>query len=150
MTREEKCKIAISLGIKYEKETGKVFGIRGKEIKCKNDGYIQIGICHNNKHFFLKAHQFGYYCVYNKIVEQIDHKNGIRDDNRITNLRSVTHQENQFNRIGVKGYTYNKKRNKYQSQIWYNNKSIYLGRFDTEEEAREVYLKAKNKYHIYE
>jgi hypothetical protein len=76
----------------------------------------------------------------------IDHINRDPTDNRLCNLRVVTHQENQFNKI-AKGYT--KHGNKYQASIRLNSKDIYLGRYDTEDEARQVYLQAKEKYHIF-
>lgn len=41
--------------------------------------------------------------------------------------------------INAKGYTFNKQANKYHVQTWYKNKRIYLGSFDTEEEARYTY-----------
>lgn len=41
--------------------------------------------------------------------------------------------------INAKGYTFDKNTNKYKAQTWYKNKRIYLGCFDTEEEAHEVY-----------
>ena len=47
----------------------------------------------------------------------------------------------------AKGYTLDKRRNKYQAKIRINNKKIYLGCYDTPEEARAAYLKAKPLYH---
>jgi len=144
MTREEKCKLAIEMGYTYNPETGKVYGVKGKEIISKHkEGYIHI----KNSKFQLRGHQFAWYWVNKEIVNCIDHINGIRDDNRICNLRSVTHQQNLFN-TKAKGYTWRKRDNKWQSQINLNNKYIHLGLFDTEEEARNAYITAKEKYHI--
>ena len=77
--------------------------------------------------------------------QQIDHIDRNKLNNNMNNLRIVTSQENMFNR-NAKGY--NKKGKKYQANIKINNKTIYLGTFDTEEEARNAYLEAKEKYHI--
>ena len=65
----------------------------------------------------------------------------------MNNLRIVSQQENSFN-TNAKGYSFDKSRNKYQAIIGINGKNIHLGRFDTEEEARNAYLEAKEKYHI--
>ena len=148
MTRLDKCKLAIERGITYNPETGKIYGVRGKEITAKTiKGYIVIKLKFNGKYIDLKAHQLAWYYVNKEIVEALDHINGVKDDNRICNLRSVTHQENQFNRTTAKGYYWNKTANKWLSQIQLNSKKINLGLFKTEEEAREAYLKAKEKYH---
>ena len=149
MTREEKCLLAIKKGFTYNQETGTIYGPTGKEITCKlKDGYINIQLYLNDKKYNLSGHQFAWYYINNECVKQIDHINGVRDDNRISNLRNVTHQQNQHNRTTAKGYTWNKKRNKWQGKIVLNSKNIYLGLFDKEEDARAAYLKAKEKYHI--
>jgi len=77
----------------------------------------------------------------------IDHINGIRLDNRVENLRITTQQGNQHNRQTAKGYCWNNQAKKYQASIGLNGKPIYLGLYDTEEEARQAYLVAKPKYH---
>ena len=80
---------------------------------------------------------------------EIDHICGTRPkDNRIENLRVLNHQQNQWNNLHyAKGYTFNKAYNKYQVSIQINNKKINLGYYDTQEEAREAYLKAKAIHH---
>ena len=79
----------------------------------------------------------------------IDHVDGNRQNNSIENLRVVNYAQNNWNNYhrNVKGYYWNKK-NKFVAQIKVNNKKIYLGRFDLEEDAHNAYLEAKKKYHI--
>lgn len=148
MTREDKIKLAIEKGITYDETTGKIYSRFGREMSCKKDGYIRLSIRYGKKHYNLYAHHIAFYVKYGKIVEQIDHINGIRDDNRICNLREVNNQKNCFNRIGTKGYSYSKRDNVFFSQIAIDGINTYLGRFDTEEEARQCYLDAKQKYHL--
>jgi hypothetical protein len=149
MTRLEKIQMIIDKGYTCDVETGKVYGVKGNEINTKHrEGYIKITFVHNTKFYELLAHHFIFYKKYNMVVEQIDHINRDRSDNRIKNLRSVTNQENQFNRKSVKGYCWDKTNNKWMSKIKKNGKTINLGRFNTEEEAKEAYLEAKKVYHI--
>lgn len=148
MTRLEKIKLAIEHGYTYDEITGKIYSRFGREIKGKKDGYIVLGIYHNKKTYHLKGHHFAFYYKYKKIVEQIDHINGDRSDNRIDNLRSVTNQQNQHNKTTAKGYCFDKRNKKFKSQIYLDGKSIYLGRFNLEVEARQAYLDAKKIYHI--
>ena len=88
---------------------------------------------------------------------QVDHIDGNRQNNKISNLRDVGYTENAQNTHKPKGsnkymgVTYCKKRNKYASQISIgprgNAKVKHLGRFDSAEEAHEVYLAAKRVLH---
>ena len=149
MTKEEKCLLAIDKGYTYDPITGKIYGVYGTEIKTKLNNYIDVMLCiETNKRFHLLGHQFAYYWVYRKVVDIIDHINGTKYDNRICNLRSVTSQQNSFNRKKAKGYYYHKGAKMWQSNITISGKQIYLGMYNTEEEARQVYLTAKEKYHL--
>lgn len=80
---------------------------------------------------------------------QVDHRDRVRSNNRIENLRLVTHQENTFNN-DAKGYHWNKQNKNWRARIQVDGKSIDLGSHSTEESAREAYLSAKQKYHAIE
>ena len=87
---------------------------------------------------------------------QIDHINRIKNDDRIENLRTVTHQQNHWNRSSDKnssskypGVSWNQFHKKWLSRIGVDGKEIYLGLYDTEEEAHEVRQAAKEKYHAF-
>jgi hypothetical protein len=149
MTREERFNLAIERGYTYNPETGIIYNRYGKISKRICQGYYMIGIVLNKKTYNLKAHHFAWYCVYGYCdIKEIDHINGIKNDNRICNLRSITHQQNQFNITSAKGYSWNKNLKKWMARITVNGKDIYLGYYNTTEEARNAYLEAKEKYHI--
>ncbi|CAB4195454.1 HNH nuclease [uncultured Caudovirales phage] len=80
---------------------------------------------------------------------QMDHINGIKDDNHIENLRLVTAQQNCFNRsrLTAKGYSWNKDSQKWHASIFVNNKLKFLGLFTEEKAARNAYLVSCKKYH---
>ena len=80
---------------------------------------------------------------------QVDHIDNCKTNNNIENLRVVNNSENQQNTLATKGYTWIIKQQKYRAQIRVNNKQYHLGVYDTEEEAREAYLIAKEKYHTH-
>jgi hypothetical protein len=75
---------------------------------------------------------------------QIDHINRDTKDNRLENLRLVTHQQNSFNR-NARGYT--PYRNGFQGHIRIND-NLLTKRFATEDEAKYWYLEQKAIHHI--
>lgn len=75
--------------------------------------------------------------------EQVDHINGNPSDNSWSNLRAVSHKENNWNRTSI-GVC--KHQNKFVANTGENGKSIHLGRFNTFEEAFEVAQKRKREY----
>lgn len=120
--------------------------------KNLNSGYNVIGVGqreNNNLKLYLR-HRLLAYAFLNLDIEniklQIDHIDGDRLNNNINNLRIVNHQQNCFNRTTAKGY-YIMPNNKFKAIIGLDCRTIYLGIYNTEEEARQAYLNAKIIYH---
>ena len=75
----------------------------------------------------------------------IDHINGCRHDNQISNLRWVTPSLNNLNRRKVRGWCCDQKSGKYVSRITVEGERIELGVFETITEAFWAYRKAKSR-----
>ena len=128
------------------------YKIKPSLIINKKSGYKSYKIQINCKPYLLsrivyKAHNNDWDITDTSSNNLIDHINNNSLDNRIENLRILTAQENQFN-SRAKGYTWNKKMNKWQAQIMISRKMTYLGAFTEEADAKNAYLEAKEKYHI--
>ena len=82
--------------------------------------------------------------------KQIDHIDGQPLNNRRSNLRIVTLQQNTWNRVAAKGCYWHKGAKKWQAYITVNGLRSYLSYHDTEEEAHAAYLEAKGKFHVIE
>lgn len=87
----------------------------------------------------------------------LDHLNGVKSDNRITNLRLASNSENAQNRrfgnqnsaSKLLGAHWNKTANCWQSGIKFGGKIHHLGLFATAEEAHEAYKAAKRRNHAF-
>lgn len=89
--------------------------------------------------------------VEDKIIT--DHINGKKNDNRKSNLRICSSNENnknlglrKDNNSGIPGVTWEKDRGKWKAQLRYNNKTVLLKRFDSFEEAVITRIKAELQY----
>jgi hypothetical protein len=86
---------------------------------------------------------------------QIDHINGVRDDNRWVNLRDVTNQENAQNQrrpktdgtTGYLGVCWSPRDQKYFAKINVDGCQKHLGYFSDAKEAHQKYLEAKRRLH---
>ena len=114
-------------------------------------GYLQVGLYKNNKLKTFRIHRLiALHFIDNpNNYECVDHVNRNKRDNRIENLRWITQSGNKRNTKNygkyMKGVSFNKASNKFQAQIYFDNKSKYLGCFKTELEAHNVYMKAYNE-----
>jgi hypothetical protein len=139
--------------LSYNPETGIFCNIKTNKIYTKNtrQGYVQIAI----KRKIHYAHRLAWLYINGCLPSKnIDHINGIRDDNRISNIRDISQAGNMQNQIkaridnkstGLLGaYSY---RDQFTSAIQINGKQIHLGHFKTAEEAHNAYLIEKRKIH---
>ena len=138
--------------LKYTPDDGKVWWVKhprwisysGKEAgNIRKDGYRKLKFCGKQylTHRIAWLLQYGYWPVGN-----IDHIDGNPSNNKIKNLRDVSHRVNMQNRksstkankTGFLGVV--KRRNKYAAHIHKNGKQIYLGLFETAKLAHQSYL----------
>ena len=129
------------------------FGKKGDWIVCKpkpdKKGYLQVEI--DKKKYYV--HRVIGFCFLGLDLDDplltIDHIYHDRSDNRVSQLRIATMQQQNFNSKNTKGYCWHKRDKKWQAQIGVDSKVIHLGYFDKEEDARSAYLAAKERYHIF-
>ena len=106
-------------------------------------GYRRIKV--DNKNYL--AHRLAVLFMTGEFPKNdVDHINRERNDNRWSNLRCVTRQENTFNqkRFGVDYY-----RGKYRCRITLDGVTHYLGLFKTEQKAKDAYFALKDTLHLF-
>lgn len=125
--------------------------LKGSEVGCLTPkGYLTVQI--DGKTYRLN--RLAWFYVYGVWPNISDHKNGIRTDNSIDNLRDLSVQANtqnqrkatKTNKSGLLGVTL-LPHGRYRAQITVNKKNICLGVYGTPEEAHQVYVEAKRKLH---
>jgi hypothetical protein len=78
--------------------------------------------------------------------EYVDHINGDKLDNRKSNLRNVTQQQNCWNKRKKETVGVSKRDGKWRAYFWNGKKQINLGRFINKEDAMNVVDKELLKY----
>jgi len=79
-------------------------------------------------------------------LDEIDHINGDRDDNRLENLRECTRSENMRN-VERRGYHWLKKDKRWRVTIKVDGKKRHVGTFQSEADARTAYENAAKQFH---
>jgi len=135
-----------NLGNVRNDKTGRILKV------CLNrGGYKFVNLWKNNKYKCHRIHRLiGIAFLPNPDnLEQIDHINQIKDDNRIENLRWCSRENNTRNikkRDGTtskyRGICWSNRDNTWIAYININMKHKNLGTFKTEEEAYEAWCKA--------
>lgn len=162
--------------LRYEPETGKLFwrkrtaamllrhGIRdsgfirqwhgrfaGKEaLASLHDGY-RVGRIFNT---MMRAHRVIWAIIHGEWpTDDIDHINGDRSDNRISNLRAVVRRTNcrnvslrSNNTSGCVGVSWSKSKNRWAAQIGVEGRVIPLGRFKIYEDAVTARKAAERRF----
>jgi hypothetical protein len=102
-----------------------------------------------------KSHRLAWlYMTGNWPAVAVDHRNGIRTDNRFCNLREAGWDDNQQNRghqsnnkSGYIGVSWDEHAGKWRAGIRYAGKGYNLGNFTDPEMAHKAYLEKKAELH---
>jgi len=113
-------------------------------------GYIMLSIAGKK----ILAHRVAWLFANGEFAQgNIDHINRNKSDNRISNLRLASPEQNAQNRLknskntsGYKGVTWHKRDKKWQSAITVKGKVIHLGYFANAEDAYLAYVIASKKH----
>lgn len=109
-------------------------------------GYVRVVVRLHGKKKTIRAHQLAWFISYGKLPDgEIDHINHIRHDNRLSNLRDVSRSLNQRNKpmmrnntSGFVGVTRSRRREKWEAFGRDDGKRVYLGLYDSAEQAAQV------------
>lgn len=137
---------AASLPFTYNPETGEMRDIFGKKAHRSGHGYMRLKVF-GELHY---VHRLAWLYMTGKWpAVHIDHKDMDGENNRWSNLREATHQENLMNRTanknntsGMKGVSLDRTNtsNPWRARITINGKEIGLGSYPTKEMAQKAYL----------
>lgn len=143
----------------YDEDTG--FFTRAKNKGRAKQGH-RAGTVHSSGYEVIridgrlyKSHRLVWLYVYGEFPKQIDHINGDRKDNRLCNLRLLSHSENMQNRnnpnpnntSGHKGVGWYEPLRKWRVKIMKDYKTIHLGYFENLDDAVMAYAAGAAKYH---
>lgn len=116
----------------------------------QSTGYRYIRI-NNELH---KEHRIIFLLHYGYMPEYVDHIDGNKLNNKIENLRPCSKAQNAWNMkktvrntTGVKGVTWNKRKQKYCVRLGCDNQKVFVGYYKTIEEATTAVKQARINLH---
>lgn len=126
------------------KHAGKIAG----SIPTKISPAINIKI--DKKLYY--AHQLAWLYMFGEFVKDLDHKNNIKHDNRISNLRKATRSQQvantrkrSDNKSGLKGVQWHKAGKKWQARVRVNGIDVFREMYDCPAAAWIAYQIASSK-----
>jgi len=126
----------------------------GRILKHYNtkDVYKRVSLYKNGKEKQFKVHRLIalLYIPNPKNYPLVDHINQVKDDNRVENLRWITHSGNGRNSTKKRKSTlptgvHLTTSNRYRCIMMIGGKNTYIGTYDTPEEASKVYQEKYNE-----
>lgn len=151
MTEKQEANFIDAIKAKFvcDYKTGELRRLDGKKITFGfNKGYLTANL-HGNTY---PVARIIYILYHEKVPIIVDHRNGVKLDNRIENLRNCTDMENHWNSgvqknssSGVTGVTKNHSGSGYIAYIFCQGKNKHLGTFSTIQKATHARWKAEQE-----
>ena len=142
---------ALAEAFDYDPESGLLVWRRGwrrsRIAGCVNgEGAVVITLRWKGARYQLLAHRVIWAMMTGRWPALVvDHRNGVPSDNRWKNLREANYSESAHN-IALSEFAGTAAiGRKWQARICVNRKYIYLGLFETREQAHAAYLEARAK-----
>lgn len=116
----------------------------------KNSRYMRIGLSNRTSRLMQGIHRISAIAFIPNPgnLPEVNHKDGDRENNHISNFEWTTHRENVNHGAITKnktswliGVTYNCNKKRWRARIYVNKKEVLIGTYDTEVEANEAYIK---------
>lgn len=150
----------LSMVFDYNPLTGSLTwssGLNRHKSGCESGCIIYRGatryrsVCLHGKRYL--SHRIVFFIINGRLPDCIDHINGNGLDNRLANLREVSHQENMKNariskssKTGVCGVCIDRRSGRYRAYIVANGKQKHLGIFETLYDAKIARENASLKF----
>lgn len=149
--------------LSYDPETG-VFRwikptsnrVRAGSVAGRNhgNGYLRISL--DKQSYYL--HRLAWLWIHGEFpTGEVDHRDGVRSNNRASNLRAAEHRENAQNQplkvsntSGRHGVSWSKLHDRWAAYIHVAGRKRHLGLFDDLDSAGRAYLKAKAELHPFQ
>lgn len=148
--------------VRYDQDTG-TFTALADRGKIRRGDLIRGSLSHGYSMIFIEwtrysAHRLAWFYMTGEWPSgPIDHRDGVKDNNRWSNLRAVTQGVNlqnqrtarRNNRTGLLGVgRADSETNPFRARIVLDGKERHLGCFKTADEASAAYLTAKRELHV--
>ena len=118
----------------YNPATGAIVNKKRGYVKTRPNanGYLEMVI--RGKHYY--QHRLAWFIYTGTWPDQVDHINGVKTDNRMVNLRSVSFTDNMRNRpmnksntSGQTGVVWCKQINRWKASIYEQKKRVHIGTY---------------------
>jgi len=127
----------------------------GRPVSKRSNGYVVVSVSVNLITYELRGHRVVWALMTGAWPQrQIDHRNGVRDDNRWSNLREATPQQNVWNRgptsrskTGVAGVYQPMGSSGFIAQIAAHGLTRHLGSFATLDAAAAARKRAEEQFY---
>lgn len=155
MTKRQEFTKTLKESLSYDPDSG-LFHWNKKSKPFKKNGHKPAGSASSNGYVYITfqkqkylAHRLAFYFAEGRLPDRgvdVDHINGIRSDNRFSNLRLCCRSNNLANSNLSKGDLprgVQKNGSGFMARIKRKNQTLYLGTFANAKDAGDAYLAAR-------